>query len=119
MSQPLEIALYGSKKDIALFLESLPIIKDLKNEDDSIFGNIDKYELKVIAHRLKKYNTTDHNSEERKALASEHVIRLHSQSMNCSRIANWLNEHQYKTSRGKRFHSSQVKRLIDESIQLG
>jgi hypothetical protein len=119
MSQSVVITISGSKEEQSKFVGLLPVLKNVEIIKGDTLAVVYLDDMELLAHRLRKYNTIDNNSEERKALASEHVIRLHSQSMNCSRIANWLNEHQYKTSRGKRFHSSQVKRLIDESIQLG
>jgi len=115
---PLIIRLNGTDKDKALFMELLPIIKDTETVGRALMGKIDFEQVQFLAHCKKQYGTIKRNSQLNKDIAGTHINRLMSQGWSFSQIANWLNEKRYKTSRGKSFYSTTVRRIFEEKNKI-
>ena len=116
INKSLELRLSGTFDDKLLFLQLLPILMDIEEEGDSLKGKVDFDKVQFLAHCAKQYGTLEKNSELNKSIATNKIKELRSRAMTLQEIADWLNANGYKSSRGKKFHKMQVKRLLSNNI---
>ena len=110
------LRLSGTFEDKLLFLQLLPILTDIEEVGDSLIGKVDLEKVQFFAHCAKQYGTLEKNSELNKSIATNKIKELRGKEMTLQQIADWLNANGYKTSRGKKFHKMQVKRLLSNNI---
>ena len=110
------LRLSGTFEDKLLFLQLLPILTDIEEVGDSLIGKVDLEKVQFFAHCAKQYGTLEKNSELNKSIATNKIKELRGKEMTLQQIADWLNANGYKTSRGKKFHKMQVKRLLSNNM---
>ena len=116
IKESLELRLSGEFEDKLLFMQLLPILRDIEEVGDSLIGKVDLERVQFYAHCAKQYGILEKNSKLNKSIAAEKIKELRNKAMTFQQIAEWLNTNGYKTSRGKKFHKMQVKRLFSNNI---
>ena len=100
---------FRSESEKKIFLEKMSIFKDNNN------FLVDMNKVDFLDHCRCQYGVSNMNSDNRKTTAYNQIIKLMSSGHGFTKIAEWLNDNHYTSSRGKRFYAQTVKRLFLEN----